>query len=56
MPTPDELRELLLDPEETAAMDVTGGTTDAAVLIPLYLDGGDLSPWCFICFEIDELE
>jgi 8-oxo-dGTP pyrophosphatase MutT (NUDIX family) len=42
VPTPDELRELLLDPEETAAMDVTGGTTDAAVLIPLYLDEGDL--------------
>jgi 8-oxo-dGTP pyrophosphatase MutT (NUDIX family) len=40
--TPDQLRELLLDPEEAAAMDSTGGSTDAAVLVPLYLDGGDL--------------
>jgi len=39
---PEELRELLLAPEEAAAMDSSGGTTDAAVLIPLYLDGGDL--------------
>src|SRR5215212_5998468 len=39
---PAELRELLLAPEEAAAMDSSGGTTDAAVLIPLYLDEGDL--------------
>jgi len=39
---PEELRELLLAPEEAAAMDSSGGTTDAAVLIPLYLDEGDL--------------
>jgi 8-oxo-dGTP pyrophosphatase MutT (NUDIX family) len=42
VPTPDELRELLLAPEEAAAMDSSGGSTDAAVLIPLYLDEGDL--------------
>ena len=42
MPTPEELRELLLAPEDAAAMDTSGGTTDAAVLIPLYLDEGDL--------------
>jgi 8-oxo-dGTP pyrophosphatase MutT (NUDIX family) len=40
--TPEQLRELLLKPEEAAAMDSTGGTTDAAVLIPLYLDAGSL--------------
>jgi 8-oxo-dGTP pyrophosphatase MutT (NUDIX family) len=37
-----ELRELLLGPEEAAAMEVAGGRTDAAVLIPLYLDRGEL--------------
>src|SRR3954447_2768767 len=42
VPSPDELRELLLAPEDAADMDVTGGTTDAAVLIPLYLVDGDL--------------
>jgi 8-oxo-dGTP pyrophosphatase MutT (NUDIX family) len=42
MATPEELRELLLEPEEAAGMDSTGGTTDAAVLIPLYLDEGSL--------------
>ena len=42
MATPEQLRELLLEPEEAAGMDSTGGSTDAAVLIPLYLDGGDL--------------
>ena len=41
MPDPDRLRELLLTPEEAAAMDAPG-TTDAAVLVPLYLDSGDL--------------
>ena len=42
MATPEELRELLLAPEDAAVMDSTGGSTDAAVLIPLYLDEGDL--------------
>jgi 8-oxo-dGTP pyrophosphatase MutT (NUDIX family) len=40
--TPAQLRKLLLKPEDVMAMDVTGGTTDAAVLIPLYLDGRGL--------------
>jgi 8-oxo-dGTP pyrophosphatase MutT (NUDIX family) len=35
------LRELLLTAEEAAAMDAPGGT-DAAVLVPLYLDAGEL--------------
>jgi 8-oxo-dGTP pyrophosphatase MutT (NUDIX family) len=35
------LRELLLTPEEAAAMDAHG-TKEAAVLVPLYLDGGEL--------------
>jgi 8-oxo-dGTP pyrophosphatase MutT (NUDIX family) len=39
--TLDRLRELLLTPEEAAAMDAHG-QTDAAVLVPLYLDSGDL--------------
>jgi 8-oxo-dGTP pyrophosphatase MutT (NUDIX family) len=39
---PDELRSALLTPEEAAAMDAVGGRIDAAVLIPLYLDGGEL--------------
>ena len=42
MATPAELRELLLAPEEAAGMDSSGGSTDAAVLIPLYMDGGRL--------------
>ncbi len=42
MTTAAELRELLLGPEEAAAMDVPGGRTDAAVLVPLYLDAGEL--------------
>ena len=41
METADGLRELLLTPEEAAAMDAHG-QTDAAVLVPLYLDSGDL--------------
>jgi 8-oxo-dGTP pyrophosphatase MutT (NUDIX family) len=41
MTDPDRLRELLLTPEEAAAMDAPG-TKDAAVLVPLYLDSGDL--------------
>jgi 8-oxo-dGTP pyrophosphatase MutT (NUDIX family) len=39
--TPGELRELLLSAEEAAALDAPGGT-DAAVLVPLYLDAGEL--------------
>src|SRR5919201_5681072 len=39
--TVDRLRDLLLTPEEAAAMDAHG-QTDAAVLVPLYLDSGDL--------------
>jgi 8-oxo-dGTP pyrophosphatase MutT (NUDIX family) len=39
--TPDQLRGLLLTPDEAAAMDAPG-RTDAAVLVPLYLDAGDL--------------
>jgi 8-oxo-dGTP pyrophosphatase MutT (NUDIX family) len=38
---PATLRELLLTPEEAAALDAPG-TKDAAVLVPLYLDGGEL--------------
>lgn len=41
MATPAELRELLLAPEEAERLDAPG-STDAAVLIPLYLDGGEL--------------
>ena len=37
----ERLGELLLTPEEAARMDAHG-TTDAAVLVPLYVDGGDL--------------
>jgi len=37
----DELRRLLLDPAEAAALDVHG-RTDAAVLVPLYKHDGDL--------------
>jgi len=39
--TADRLRELLLTPEQAAEMDAQG-QTDAAVLVPLYLDSGDL--------------
>jgi 8-oxo-dGTP pyrophosphatase MutT (NUDIX family) len=42
MPSPERLRELLLTPEEAASMDSMGGQNDAAVLVPLYLQGGDL--------------
>jgi 8-oxo-dGTP pyrophosphatase MutT (NUDIX family) len=38
---PDRLRDLLLTPEDAAAMDAHG-STDAAVLVPLYVDGGEL--------------
>ena len=39
--TASELRELLLTAEEAADLDAPG-RTDAAVLVPLYLDGGEL--------------
>jgi 8-oxo-dGTP pyrophosphatase MutT (NUDIX family) len=39
--TPEQLREVLLTPEEAAALDAPG-RVDAAVLVPLYLDGGNL--------------
>ena len=41
MVTPARLRALLLSPEDAAALDAPG-STDAAVLIPLYLDREDL--------------
>ena len=41
MPDVDRLRSLLLTPEEAAQLDAPG-TKDAAVLVPLYLDAGDL--------------
>ena len=37
----DRLRELLLTPEEAAELDAPG-STDAAVLIPIYATAGDL--------------
>ena len=40
--TPEQLREVLLSPEEAKEMDAVGGRVDAAVLIPLYLDSGAL--------------
>jgi 8-oxo-dGTP pyrophosphatase MutT (NUDIX family) len=40
--TPERLRELLLTPEEAAEMESSGGQNDAAVLVPLYVQGGDL--------------
>ena len=39
--TPDQMREVLLAPEEAAAMDAPG-RTDAAVLVPLYEAAGEL--------------
>jgi 8-oxo-dGTP pyrophosphatase MutT (NUDIX family) len=39
--TADSIRELLMTPEEAARLDAPGHT-DAAVLIPLYLDGDAL--------------
>jgi 8-oxo-dGTP pyrophosphatase MutT (NUDIX family) len=39
--SPERLRPLLLTPDEAAAMDAPG-TTDAAVLVPLYPAAGDL--------------
>src|SRR3954447_21948278 len=40
--SPEQLREVLLHPDEAASMDAVGGRVDAAVLVPLYLDGGSL--------------
>lgn len=39
--TPAELRKLLMSPEEAAGLDAPG-STDAAVLVPLFLDRGEL--------------
>src|SRR6184192_4620304 len=41
METIDRLRELLLTPEAAAELDAPG-RTDAAVLVPLYVDAGAL--------------
>jgi 8-oxo-dGTP pyrophosphatase MutT (NUDIX family) len=41
VPWPDDVRTLLLEPEEAAEMDAPGGT-DAAVLIPLFERDGEL--------------
>jgi 8-oxo-dGTP pyrophosphatase MutT (NUDIX family) len=40
--SPEQLRSVLLSPEEAAEMDAVGGRIDAAVLLPLYLDKGAL--------------
>ena len=42
VPIADDLRPLLLTPEEAEAMDASG-TTDAAVLVPLFERGGELT-------------
>jgi 8-oxo-dGTP pyrophosphatase MutT (NUDIX family) len=39
--TPEQLREVLLTPEQAAELDAPG-RVDAAVLVPLYLDSGAL--------------
>jgi 8-oxo-dGTP pyrophosphatase MutT (NUDIX family) len=39
--TSDQLRELLLTPDQAAELDAPG-TKDAAVLIPIYIDAGEL--------------
>src|SRR3954454_20322881 len=41
MDTVDRLRDVLLSPQEAAELDAPG-SKDAAVLVPLYLDGGEL--------------
>src|SRR5690242_7263490 len=41
MATLDRARELLLTPQQAAELDAPG-QKDAAVLVPLYLDGGEL--------------
>src|SRR3954447_5035466 len=40
--TPEQLREVLLSPEEASRMDAVGGRIAAVVLVPLYLDSGSL--------------
>jgi 8-oxo-dGTP pyrophosphatase MutT (NUDIX family) len=40
--TPEQLRAVLLSPADAHEMDAAGGRIDAAVLVPLYLDRGDL--------------
>ena len=40
-PTTDRLRELLLTPEEAAELDAPGNT-DAAVLVPLFAQDGEV--------------
>src|SRR3954467_4489248 len=40
--TPEQLRAVLLSPEEASQMDAVGGRVDAAVLVPLYLNAGSL--------------
>jgi len=40
--TPERLRDLLLEPEEAAAMDAPG-KTDAAVLVPLFERAGEIT-------------
>jgi 8-oxo-dGTP pyrophosphatase MutT (NUDIX family) len=42
MATPEQLREVLLHPDEAREMEAVGGRVDAAVLVPLYLDSGNL--------------
>jgi 8-oxo-dGTP pyrophosphatase MutT (NUDIX family) len=41
--TPADLSDLLLTPEQAAEMDSPGGSTDAAVLVPLYVEDGALT-------------
>lgn len=38
----DDLRSVLLSPEEALSLDVRGGGTNAAVLVPLYVESGEL--------------
>ena len=42
MITSAQLRELLLQPDDAAAMDSLGGSIEAAVLVPLYVNDGEL--------------
>ncbi|GAC1521204.1 MAG: CoA pyrophosphatase [Thermoleophilaceae bacterium] len=42
MSTGSELRRLLLTPAEAASMESLGGSTEAAVLVPLYEDGDEI--------------
>ena len=40
----EDVRRVLLSPEEAVALEVRG-RTDAAVLVPLYVQDGDLHAW-----------